>query len=85
MRERLELLNRVAVDHVCYASHSFLCLCCDTRRWTTGHYPTLDPAGGWPSETEIKLSNYWKCLKHSTPLQNSPTSLVGNVNLRIIF
>ena len=22
------------------------------------HYPTLDPAGGWPSETEIKLPNH---------------------------
>lgn len=43
------------------------------------HYPTLDPAGGWPLETEIKLS-YYCCM----PLQNPPTPLVGNVNLHIV-
>jgi len=31
------------------------------------HYPTLDPAGGWLFNTEIKLPNYWQC-QHLTDL-----------------
>ena len=50
---------------------SLHCVCetcrrCNVHWWgKRRHYPTLDPAGGWPSETETKLPNYWKC-RHST-------------------